>query len=90
MSTVFGQIGQFVEDQEEWPQYADRLRHFLKAIGVTDSEKKRAVFLATIGPKVYKILCSLLLPTNPGEKEFEDLVKQGTLQPFTIGNCTAV
>ena len=42
---------------------------------MTDSEKKWAIFLATIGPKAYKLLCSLLSPTDPGEKEFEDLVK---------------
>ena len=52
MSALLGQIGEFVEGQEEWSQYAERIDHFFIANGVTDADKKRAVFLSLIGRPV--------------------------------------
>ena len=34
MATLFGNIGEFDETQEEWKQYAERLDHFFAANGV--------------------------------------------------------
>ena len=48
MSALLGQIREFVEGQEEWSQYAERIDHFI-ANGVTDADRKRAVFLSLIG-----------------------------------------
>jgi len=28
---LFGQIGEFVSEEEEWPQYVERLKHYLCA-----------------------------------------------------------
>ena len=56
---LFGQLGEFVKGQEEWQQYAERMGHFLAANGVTTEECKRSIFLSVIGPKTYKLLCSL-------------------------------
>ena len=71
---LFGQIGEFVPGEEDWPQYVERLEHFLCANGIETEERRRAVFLATIGPKVYKLLCSLLSPVKPVEKSLAQLV----------------
>lgn len=49
-SALLGQIGEFEEGQEEWSQYAERIDHFFVDNGVTDEDKKRAVFLSLIGP----------------------------------------
>ncbi len=35
---LFGQLGEFLPEQEEWPQYVARLEHFLCANGI-DSEE---------------------------------------------------
>ena len=51
MATLFGNIGEFDETQEEWKQYAERLDHFFAANGVTDETRKRAIFLSVVGPK---------------------------------------
>ena len=75
MTATFGQIGEFVESQEDWSQYADRLTHFFIANDVKDAGKKRAILLSVVGPRTYKLLSSLLAPVTPGEKDFAELVK---------------
>ena len=72
---TFGQVGAFIEGQEEWKQYVERLEQYLIANGVEDADKKRAIFLSTIGPQAYKLLSSLVAPTSPGEKSYVDLVR---------------
>ena len=42
--------------------------------GVTDAERKRAIFLSVIGPRTYKLLSSLVAPSKPGEKTYDELV----------------
>ena len=46
-----------------WPRTASR------------TAKKKAVFLAVIGPKVYKLLGSMVAPGKLGDKSYADLVK---------------
>ena len=50
------------------------MEHFLSANGIDSNERKRAVFLSVIGPRIYKLLCSLVAPAKPGEKTFAELV----------------
>ena len=50
------------------------MEHFLSANGIDSNERKRAVFLSIIGPRIYKLLCSLVAPAKPGEKDFAELV----------------
>ena len=45
------------------------------ANAIDSEERKRVVFLLTIGPRVYKLLCSLLSPDKPGQKSFSELVE---------------
>ena len=42
--------------------------------GVTDAERKRAIFLSVIGPRTYKLLSSLVAPSKLGEKTYDELV----------------
>ena len=48
---------------------------FLAANGVTTEERKCSIFLSVIGPKTYKLLCSLVSPNKPGDKSFAELVQ---------------
>ena len=72
---LFGQLGEFVESQEEWQQCAERMGHFFAANGVTTEERKCSIFLSVIGPKTYKLLCSCVSPSKPGDKSFAELVQ---------------
>lgn len=74
MAALYGHVGEFVEGQEEWPLYVERLEHYLAANSVTDDEKKHTVFLSVAGPKAYKLLSSLVVPAKPGEKTYAQLV----------------
>ena len=66
------QIGEDLESYEEW------LHQYFKANGVTDGDKKVAVFLTVIGSHLYKLLRNLVSPSKPAEKSYEELttVKQ--------------
>ena len=46
VAKLIGQVGEFVEGQEEWSQYAERVDHYFVANDVDGAEKKRAVFLS--------------------------------------------
>ena len=39
----FGAVGEYVEGEEDWSQYVERLGHFFGANGVNDASKKRSV-----------------------------------------------
>lgn len=73
MALWIGHIGEFDEQNEEWPLYAERLHQFLEANGVEGAEKKRATFLSVIGPKTYRVLRSLVAPLKPTDKALTDL-----------------
>ena len=75
---VYGQIGAFDPNSEEWTQYAESLDLFMEANGIRAEAKKRTVFLASIGPSPYKLLRSLLAPDKPAETEYGTL--RGKLQ----------
>ena len=46
IAALYGHIGEFVEAQEEWRQYAKRIQHYFAANAVTDTERKHAIFLS--------------------------------------------
>lgn len=52
----------------------ERLEQFFEANAITGESKRRATFLSVVGPASYKLLRSLLAPTKPSEKIFEQLV----------------
>ena len=70
-SVTLGRIEEFDSSQEEWPQYVERLEHFLAANCIAEDEKKRSVFLTVIGAATYKVLRDLVAPTKPGTKPLE-------------------
>ena len=79
MAALLGRIDQFDPEQEQWPQYAyvERLEQFFEANDITGdgkAAKRHATFLSVIGPAPYQLLRSLLSPTKPTEKTFEELV----------------
>ena len=59
MAALLGKIDQFDPEQEEWPQYVERLNRFFEANDLTGNgkaTKQRATFLTVIGPGPYKLL----------------------------------
>ena len=64
---------------EEWPEYVECVQHFFDANGLeaveTNMGKRRSTFLTLIGPTTYKLLRSLIEPSCPQDKTFEELVE---------------
>ena len=71
---VIGQPGAFDAAKESWTQYSERVAYFFQANGITDQSKQKATLLAIIGPSAYKLLRSLIAPTKPDEKSYDELV----------------
>ena len=72
---ALGKISEFQPSVEDWPQYVERLEFFFAANGITSDDKRRATFLAVIGPTAYKLLQSMLALVKPADRSFEELVK---------------
>ena len=72
---TYGKIREYELDSKDWSQYVERLENFLVANNITNAEKKRATFLAIIGPSTYRILQSLVSPAKPNEKTYTELKK---------------
>ena len=71
-----------IDNGEDFTEYSERFEMFLLANGIAEADRKRAVFLATIGGPAYKLLRSLL-GESVKTKPFADLVKamKDHLQP---------
>jgi len=67
-------IEEFDSSHEDWPQYTERLGYFFDANGIKSTEKKHAVLVTLIGAAAYKRLCSLVVPSKPGERTYQELI----------------
>ena len=72
---TFGTIGEFVEGNEDWTEYEERLGHFFAANGVTEEPKQRSILLSVCGARTYRLIRSLTTPRKPGEVPYADLVR---------------
>ena len=71
MAAVYGSVGEYVEGEEEWALYLERLEQFFVANAVSEKGQRQAIFLSTIGPKTYKLLSTLMAPRKPAELKYE-------------------
>lgn len=69
---VYGHIGAFEADVECFTDYTERFDAFLEANAVP-TDKKANLFLATVGPGVYKLLKNLCDPSLPSGKTYPEL-----------------
>ena len=69
MST-FGKLDEYNES-EDWRHYIERVNHFLKANKITDPDKKRSIFLVSVGDKTFKVIRSLAALDDPKSKTGE-------------------
>ena len=72
MSGYIGIIGEFSASEEDAVSYMERFDMFLAANAITDENRKRAIFLSSVGGKGYQLLRSLA-GNKPMEKSYKDL-----------------
>ena len=70
---LYGIIGEFNPEEDDWSQYCERLDHYLSANGVANAEKKRSILISVCGSHAYKIMRSLAAPEMPGTKTYDEL-----------------
>ena len=69
-----GNVGEFLEEKEEWTQYEECLTLFFTTNGIKKRNKKCLVFLTMVGPVAYKLLCNLITPKKLAELSYKELV----------------
>ena len=52
---TFGKIDAY-DETEEWSNYVERLENYFEANEIEDGDKQKAIFLATVGAKTYKLI----------------------------------
>ena len=72
--TTFGKLDEYNET-EDWRHYIERVNHLFEANEITDSDKKRSIFLVCVGAKTYKLVRSLVATEDPKDKSYEYLAK---------------
>ncbi len=73
-TALVGTVGQYEHNIEGWEQYTERIGHFFAANGITDTGRQRSILLSEVGPATYALISSLVSPSKPGEKTFNELV----------------
>ena len=56
----------------DWKLYTQQFEHFVKANKVEDDQKH--LLLALIGAPMYKLLANLVVPTEPGDLSYKEVV----------------
>ena len=69
----------------DWKLYTQRFEHNAKANKIADNQKKH-LLLVLMGAPTYKLLASLVVPTEPGELSYKDIVDKldGHFKPKPI------
>ena len=70
-------IKEFDPEKEDWRDYIEQVEQYFIAHSLKGDDKeptRRALFLSGVGSSTYVTLKSLLAPTKPADKKFEEIV----------------
>ena len=70
---LHGALSIFDPAVEEWCEYTERFTHYFVANDIVAAEKRRAIFLTAVGPTTYRLLKTLV---SPSEFRFEEFVEK--------------
>lgn len=70
---TFGSIEQFDPQQGTFSEYQERVEFYFTANGITDEERKRAIFLTVVGPSQFRSLKDLCAPSPISDKTYDEL-----------------
>ena len=91
MAVRHGTISEFNHGVKDWKTYVERVNLYLSANDITDSGKKRAIFLSVCGPKTFHTIRNLVTPSKPTNLEYDEIVKEAQehYNPTPVGGCSA-
>ena len=79
-SALYGHIDKFdLQGKETFPNYLERLEFYFMANDIESDNKKKAIFLSSVGPDTFRLIRDLCTPSRPNDKTFPeicDLLKQ--------------
>ena len=69
---VYGNVGEFVSENKDIHAYLERFEFYLDANAILVENRQKAVFLATVGASIYKLLRSLsvVIPQSELDRNF--------------------
>ena len=65
---LFGFVEPFDKTNDECELYVERLEQYFSANGITDTDKKGAIFLSVCSRKTYRLVRDLVSLEKPSEK----------------------
>ena len=68
-------VGNFVESEETFESYVERVELYIDANGITD-DKNKTMFLTLAGSKTNELAKSFLSPVKPSASSYESLIKK--------------
>lgn len=74
-TTLFGQLGTFKPEEEEWSNYEERMDEFFIVNKIKDDRAKVALFLTSAGSEHYGLLKNLLSPDKPSSKKYDEIIQ---------------
>lgn len=73
MAKYLGSIGEY-QTEDDFEDYMEQFDQFC-LVNEIENEKKRALFLSSVGSKTYGLIKTLLAPLKPATKTYEELTK---------------
>ena len=68
---TFGKLDKY-NKTEDWGHYIERVNYFFGANKITNPDKRRSIFLVSVGAKTYKLIRSLVALEDSKGKSYED------------------
>ena len=73
--TSHGHLPEFSGSAAEWNVFAEQLKFYFTANGISDAAKQGAIFLSSCGTVTYKLLKTLVAPAELTSKSFAEVVQ---------------
>ncbi len=70
-----------MEENGDWLEYMERLKHLFAANEITDEDKKRSILLSFCEAKTYKLMRILAMPRKLGDLPYKDLNRPDPAPP---------
>ena len=72
---VYGSIGEFNPEREDWISYTERVIQYFIANGIREEgDTRRAILLSSCGAQTYQLIRNLVAPGKPTDKTFTEIV----------------
>ena len=72
MST-YGRINEFKQGAQSWEEYMELVTNFFGANEIENEDKKRMIFLTSVGTDIFHLMSTLVSPNSLNTKSIAEL-----------------